>query len=212
MVRRTSQPLFSKRGHLMKVTFALLPIALITVPVMGHQLSFKAAQPDPAAVRIMDVYARCVVARDPKQATKIVSSDYRTDLYQKEIRDFAMSQKRCLPRAGKLKFQAVIFAGMMAEDLMRRSHIVISDLGRLPPPPEPNGVIACVVRTQPTQVSELLRTTPASSQEAIAISRLQGTLGDCLPREQAPLTNNVILRAQLALVSYRFMMLNGHAM
>ena len=179
---------------------------------MGQQLSFKAAQPDPAAVRIMDIYARCVVARDPKLATKIVSSDYRTDLYQKEIRDFAMRQKSCLPRAGRLKFQAVIFAGMMAEDLMRRSHVDISDLGRLPPPSEPNGVIACVVRTHPTQVSDLLRTPPASSQETMAISRLQGTLADCLPREQAPLTNNLILRAQLALVSYRFMMPNGPGM
>ncbi|MEG3126220.1 hypothetical protein [Sphingomonas sp. GB1N7] len=193
----------------MKTTLKLLPIALIAAPVLAQKLSFKAVQPDPAAVRIMDVYARCVVARNPDQAIKIISSDYRTDLYRAEIRDLAMKQKSCVPRAGKLKFQPVIFAGMMAEDLMRRSHADISDLGRLPTPSKFNGAIECVVQTEPKLVSELFRTTPASSEELTAIFRLQPTLNDCLPREQAPLTNNVILRAQLALASYRFMMLNS---
>ncbi|WP_133031818.1 hypothetical protein [Sphingomonas sp. PP-CE-1G-424] len=193
----------------MKATLAFLPLVLAGSPIMAQQLSFKAAEPDPAAIRIMDLYARCAVGRDPKEAARIVASDYDTHSYRAEIRRFAMQQKGCVPRAGSLTFQPVIFAGMMAEDLMRRRHVDISALDHMPAPPTPNGVIACVVRTQSAKVSDLFRTLPASSGEAIAITRLQGVVADCLPREQAPITNKVILRAQLALVSYRFVAFNN---
>lgn len=187
----------------MKATMALLPLAITACPAFGQQLSFKAVQPDPAAVRIMDVYARCAVASDPERAARIVEADYGNAEYRAEIRKFALKEKGCVPRAGSLSFQPVVFAGMMAEDLMRRRHVDISALDHMPAPSSPYGVIACVVRTGSSQVSDLFHTTPASSEERSAVSQLQGTMADCLPQGQAPITNNVMLRAQLALVSYR---------
>lgn len=193
----------------MKVALTLLPFVAVASPIFGQQLSFEAIQPDPAAVRIMDIYARCAVADDPERAARIVGADYRTGAYRKAIRAFAMSERSCVPRAGKLKFQPVVFAGMMAEDLMRRRHVDVSALDRMAAPSSPNGPIACVVRTQPGQIAELFRTVPASSREAQAVARLQGPVADCLPPGQAPVTNNVILRAELALVSYRLATLSG---
>ncbi|MGY2735580.1 hypothetical protein [Sphingomonas sp. UYP23] len=188
----------------MNLRLVVLALAAAASPLSAQQLSFDAVQPDAAAVRIMEVYARCAVAHDPKRAAEIVNADYRTDAYQVEIRSFAMKERSCVPRAGKLKFQPIVFAGNIAEDLLRRRGIDVSALEHAPPPSSPEGPIACVVHTQASQVAELFRTPPASSAETQAVARIQVAMADCLPSGRSPITNKVVLRAMLALVSYRF--------
>ncbi|WP_375395273.1 hypothetical protein [uncultured Sphingomonas sp.] len=171
--------------------------------------SFAADEPDPVAVRIMDVYARCAVAHNAKRAARIVETDYRSADYQPALRSFALDERSCVPRAGKLKFKPVVFAGLMAEELLRRRHVDVGALKDAQTPAEPNGFVACVIKTESLKVSALFLTAPASLAEKKAISPLTRAAVDCLPRDQVPLTNMVIFRAELALVSYQFAKRDG---
>jgi hypothetical protein len=185
---------------------ALLALALSATPASSQSPFAEGAQPEAEAIRIMSVYARCVVDDDPRQAAALVESDRRSPDYQKNMRFFAIREKGCMPQFGRLKMQPVIFAGMMAEELMRRKHVDVSTLGGLSGLPAATSVTTCLMQTQAQQVAGLFRTAPASRDEARSLALLKTAETQCPGVQPSPATSPVMLRAQLALLGYRLAM------
>jgi hypothetical protein len=168
---------------------------------LAQGVSYKAPTVDPLAVRIMDSYAQCAVARDPNRTATLLAADYRTDAYRRAIRDFATSNRKCL-HGGKLAFSQLIFAGDMAEAVLRRERVSAEQIAHEAASDQAPSAARCIVQKRPRDVAALLATKPTSDEEHDAITGLGNTLIACTPRGQTAITNTVGLRAELALATY----------
>ena len=168
-------------------------------------IGYEAAPVDPVAVRIMAVYAQCVVARDPQQARTLLAADYRTDAYENAVRDFARSHRDCVPTGGKLRFNQIIFAGDMAETLMKRGHLTPEQLKEKAASDTAQTTARCVIQKRPDGVAALLASRPASPEERAVVASLQDALEACTRQGVTTISNSVGLRARLALATYRLL-------
>ena len=168
---------------------------------MAQGVTYKPAPVDPLAVQIMDSYARCAVAHDARRAATLLAADYRTDAYRRGVRDFAMENRGCL-HGGKLRFAQLIFAGDMAEALLRRERVSPDQIAQRSASDAAPSAARCIVRKRPRDVAALLTTAPTSGDEHDAIATLGDALIACMPKGQTAVTNTVGLRAELALATY----------
>lgn len=187
----------------MKPVTSLALMTTLMSPLLAQPAPLLRPQPDVASVQIMSAFAHCAAESDPRRAAQIVEAGYHTDAYRMAIRRFADEQKGCLPHSGKLVFQPVLFAGGMAESLMRKRGVDLAAVDLSRATPNPNGPLVCVVRNQQGAVAKLLATKPATAEEADALAALKPALANCLSQQQTLVTNPVGMRAMLALAGYR---------
>jgi hypothetical protein len=174
----------------------------------------------PAEVRILARFSRCVADRpaNRERARTLLALDYRTEHYRQELLRLAGGNTLCVPTGGRLAFGGVLFAGGLAENLLRRRGAV-ADLGAFvgldPAHPalasrdETELMALCVVRAAPAKVSALLQTGPASEEEGAALRALMSDLGSCLRAGSNVSLNRLFGRAILALAAYRLADHNG---
>lgn len=163
-------------------------------------------------IRVLHEFSRCAARRGPTRARSILALDFRTAEYQRRLRGLAYDSSRCLPPGGVLRFSSFLFAGGMAETLLRQQ----SEAGELvervaydPAQPairardDSEMVFLCTVRAAPRQVAALLGTEVASDREAALLGELTTHAGRCLTEGGRIGINRVGLRALLALAAHR---------
>lgn len=163
-------------------------------------------------IRVLHEFSRCAARRGPTRARSILALDFRTAEYQRRLRGIAYDNSSCLPPGGVLRFSNFLFAGGMAESLLRPQ----SGAGELaaqvaydPARPairardDSEMVFLCTVRAAPQQVAALLQTDVASDRESALLGELTTHAGRCLTQGSRIAINRVGLRALLALAAWR---------
>lgn len=172
----------------------------------------------PEEIRILAQFSNCVARFNRERSRALLALDYRTDQYRRERLRLAAANSLCVPIGGRLAFGGVLFAGALAENLLRRGGAV-ADLGAFvaldPARPaiasrdETELMALCVVRASPAKVSALLQTPPASEAEGAALRILMPELNSCLSAGSSVRVNRLSSRAILALAAYRLVDHNG---
>lgn len=166
---------------------------------------------EPRDIRVLHDFSRCAARRWGNRARAILAMDHRTEDYRVRIHRFAREQWPCAPR-GELRFGQMLFAGGMAETLLRERLRSRSLAVSMAPDPARSPVLPrdrteqmslCTVRAVPAQVAALLETEAASAAENAALSALVPEVSRCLARGDSVAVNRVSLRALLALAAYR---------
>ena len=184
---------------------------------VAYLLAFAAAaaadQPiDKFAVEIMHSYGRCVARRDPRRARELLAMDYQTEDYSKALRRLADRNSSCVPSAGRLKFNSVLFAGALAEALIK-SETKGADLTQritidpqkvaVPLRSELDDMALCTIAESPAESAHLIATKPMSPEESQAIRALAPALTQCLRKGMTVTFNRPALRSVMALTAWR---------
>ncbi|HKR23629.1 MAG TPA: hypothetical protein VJS15_00080 [Allosphingosinicella sp.] len=166
----------------------------------------------PQDIRVLHEFSRCAARQETTRARSILAMDFRSAEYQRRLRGVAYDSSNCLPPGGVLAFSYMLFAGGMAESLLRLQSGADELAARVAYDParpairardESEMVFLCTVRAAPQQVAALLRTEAASDRETALLGELTEHAGRCLPEGSRMGLNRVGLRALLALAAYR---------
>ena len=186
------------------IAFAALAVAA-AVPVYNNM-------PENVAIQAVHNYGACAVSRTPQGARQMLSLDYNSKDYEKQIRRYVRGHDYCMPFNGRMSSSGLLFAGAVAEALLK------SDIkpGELPqriafnPQREtiaargPSEAMAlCTVLNAPQATARILGTEPATPEEIEAMKPLGGVLGECLKQNVQLTLNKPALRALLALAAWR---------
>jgi hypothetical protein len=169
---------------------------------------------DRVAVDVMHQFGRCVAALDGRRAGELLAMDYRTDEYTKAMIQLADRNNRaCMPPGGQLKFHPVLFAGALAEALLKKQKLEASSLAQrlavdpmktpVPVRSELDAMALCAVTKTPAESAALLGTKPMSQEEGALIQGLAPVLTDCLRKDLKVTFNRPALRSVLALTAWR---------
>ena len=175
------------------------------------------APSSPQDLRILDRFSRCVAGRQENAAIALLAADPSTSDHRNNMRRLAQSNWGCLG-SGTLKFNEVLFAGGLAEALLRRGNANTNIAARTAHDPSRAALQArdeaelmsiCTVRAAPAQVEALLASEVASPEEAAAVRALMPHVGQCLAAGVNMQLNRPALRAALALATHRLVRHNG---
>jgi hypothetical protein len=171
----------------------------------------------PEHVQMLARFSRCVAHQWPDRARWVLGLDIGTDRYQRELRDLAFGSASCLHNGG-LYFSPVLFAGGLAEQLLREraalnalpAHVGL-DSSRPPVAArdETEVMSLCAVRAAPGEVAALLRTEAASREEGEALAAIAPHFAQCLGTGNQVRLNRIAARSLLALAAYRLGEHNG---
>jgi hypothetical protein len=223
-----SPPITESEAPLSLFRFPLA--AILAVAALGASASASASarqRPrlvrDPTTreeVRVLARFSRCVAEhwanRDRGRA--LLALDDRTEHYRRELLRLVGANTRCVPAGGRLAFGGVLFAGGLAENLLRRRGAMADLAARVALDParpaiasrdETELMALCAVRMSPAKVSALLQTAPASDEEGAALRALMPELNNCLRAGGGVTLNRLLGRAILALAAYRLVDHNG---
>jgi len=193
----------------MKFVLGLASLSLLASAATAQVIEREPT--DRFALQAMQNFGRCVVEQTPRGAREVLAQDYRTSDYSAALKALAKGHARCLPN-GRLKFGGVLFAGSLAEALLR------SDVGasRLPqqlafdPVREPiaarsdgETMALCTVLKAPDATARLLTTAAASDPETGAMEAIAPVLGECLAKGAKVEMTKPAMRALLALAAWR---------
>jgi len=174
----------------------------------------------PQDLRILDRFSRCVAGRQENAAAALLAADPATSDYRSGMRRLAQSNWGCLG-SGTLNFNEALFAGGLAEALLRRGNANTNLMARTAHDPgrpalavrnEAELMSICTVRAAPSQVEALLASEVASPEEAAAVRALMPQIGQCLSAGVNMRLNRPALRAALALATHRLVRHNGAVM
>lgn len=177
---------------------------------------------DRVAVQVMHQFGRCVASQDERRASELLAMDYRTDEYTKAMIGLADRNNRaCMPPGGQLKFHQVLFAGALAEGLLKKQKLERTGLAQrlavdplktpVPVRSELDTMALCAVTRTPAQSAALLDTKPMSKEEGMLIQSLAPVLTDCLRKDLKVTFNRPALRSVLALTAWRIVTTPGGA-
>jgi hypothetical protein len=177
---------------------------LAAAPVYG-------TKPDDLSLEAMQNFGACVVRLTPAGAEDVLAMDYRTDAYREKLARLAKGHDRCTRPRTELRFNGVLFAGAMAEALLKEpgkrvltrlslaEDIAVPIAARSPL----EAMALCGVMTRPAAVGRLLESDVASDEEAEAIETLSPTLDGCLSGADQAELNRPGLRSVMALAAWR---------
>lgn len=191
-------------------------LAALTLAGTAYAQTPKKPLPSPEGIEIaaMHGYARCIVAQSSEGAVKVLERDYRTKEYAEALTRLAKGHDRCT--VGKVRISGVLFAGALAEGLIRKDHeqATFTALLRTPEPAltarsEVEYTGMCLALAYPKKASALLFSDPASSEAQAMISGLAPYLANCVHKGQTLRINKAGLRAITALAAYRLAGVNS---
>jgi hypothetical protein len=169
--------------------------------------------PDELAVQAIHNYGACVVSQTPQGARAALALDFRTAEYREKIRAVAKGHAdRCDLPGWRLGFDPVLFAGAMAEALLKNDVGMAQLPGRLAYDPARQEIVSrgpledmalCTAVRAPDATAALFATDPGSGEEARAMQALQPMLEDCLVKGAKVGLNSPAVRSLLALAAYR---------
>jgi hypothetical protein len=179
-------------------------------------LAFAAAatgnMPENVAIQAVHNFGSCVVSRTPQGARQLLAMDYRAPDYQTRLRAYLKGHERCIPFNAAIGSREVLFAGSLAEALLK-ADVKRSQLPQRIAFDPQRAVIAargpaeemalCTVFEAPQATARLFETQPATSEEDRAVSHIVDVLPRCLKKQTQLTLNTPALRSLLALAAYR---------
>ncbi|MEA3035938.1 MAG: hypothetical protein QOH04_1703 [Sphingomonadales bacterium] len=167
--------------------------------------------PTPAEMRILREYSACLAQRRPQAARDSLAEGYQGAETRRALLKVAQWGRRC-GQPGRLKVSGILFAGAMAEALLRplaRAKALEARLALDPARPplrardDSEVMSLCVAIDAPGQVAKLLATEGASPEEKAALGALVPAFAGCLRSQVKLVANPPALRAMLALAAWR---------
>lgn len=162
---------------------------------------------DAPSIIAMQRFGACVVGAAPAEAERVLAMDFRTDDYAKALQKLAEDNARCLPSGGQFRSNGGLFAGALAEALIRRNRARIPAVADLKAPigaRSPLEAMAlCTVLTAPDKARALFASEVTTKMESDASTALAPVLNECLQGVEKAELNRPALRAMLALAAWR---------
>jgi glucose-6-phosphate dehydrogenase assembly protein OpcA len=168
--------------------------------------------PENVAIQAVHNFGACGVSRTPQGARELLASDYRAPDFQARMRAYLKGHARCMPFNGEIGSREVLFAGSLAEALLK-ADVKRSQLPQRIAFDPQRAVIAarspaeemalCTVFEAPQATARLFETQPATSEEDRAVSHIVDVLPRCLKKQTQLTLNTPALRSLLALAAYR---------
>ena len=183
---------------------------------MSIALLFLAAAPaanDAFSLQSLQKMGSCIVEVSPWSARQVLAMDYRTPEYADKLKGIGSGVAgRCMRYSSKFTSSGVLFAGSLAEALLK-DQVKRKDLPqRIAYDPTRPAIEArspgeemalCAALHAPEATADLLQTEPASAEESQAVSLLAPVLGECLQKDTKVEMNRPAIRAMLALAAWR---------
>ena len=182
---------------------------------LAFLLAFAAAaasNTDSLAIQAVHNYGACIAQQTPRGVRSVLSMDYRSPDYEKKLWSIIRGHDRCMPFDGRLGSESLLFAGAMAEAILKADvsgtelpRRLAYDPGReLIAARSPMEAMAlCTVMKAPEVTSKVLATKPATRDEIEAMKPLGPVLGECLQKDVKLEVNKPALRSLLALAAWR---------
>jgi hypothetical protein len=169
--------------------------------------------PEDVAIQAVHNFGACVVARTPEGAREALALDYGTPDYEKRMRRYIQGHDYCIPFNGRMSSAGVLFAGSMAEALLKSEVKPAGQLAqRIAYDPQREDIRArspleamalCTVLNAPGVAAKIFDTEPATPEEANAMKPLGNVLPQCLRKDMQLTLNKPALRSLLALAAWR---------
>ena len=172
----------------------------------------------PEARQAIESYGQCVARREPGEAHRLLTMDFKNSRYRTGLRLLADEAKRACAYdsfgRGVMRSAGLLFSGAMAEALLETRpeplnvRLVRSANAKAKSYSLTDAVALCVARSMPDQVGALFATKPGSEAEALATAALNPAIAPCARAVgiAAKLELSVpALRAMVATASYRLL-------
>lgn len=192
------------------VAFALVSTSSLEAAVPAHE-------PDRTDIASMYRFSECVVDHTRRGAEAVLTDEHDEEGYAKSLNRLGKGHETCL-FAARIKMSGVLFAGSLAEVLLRKDHSQgeLAGLLRAPEPPlEPRDAAEftglCMALEHPGETSALLYSAPESAQSDALIVQYAQLLPGCVRQGQQLHINKLGLRAIAALAAYRIADANSGA-
>lgn len=195
----------------MAATVAMVgPVQAQTQPQTQTQTSLWGQPVEPIAAEAIRNFAICAVRQTPDGAERLLAMDFRDASYGDAIGRYAQGHSYC--GRGELRANSVLFAGGLAEALLRRGNMVdnlptllqpVVGRAALPARDETEYVGLCVALRAPGEVRTMLSSDPGSVAERAALGAFSDDLSACVQQGQTMRMNRPGLRALVALAAYR---------
>jgi hypothetical protein len=177
----------------------------------AHDLFYEDENKSTPEARIaIHGFGACVADGSTELASETLRSDFTNRSYRTSLRRLVRANESCFRQRGRLRSGGLLFAGAMAERLLKRNpqplNVRLARAAMKPATPaySPSDQIAiCVVRGVPDETGQLLASDVGSEAEAAAVRALAPAIAAC-SASAAKLESNVGgLRAILATAAYR---------
>ncbi len=175
-------------------------------------LAAAPAATDPLSIQSLHVVGECVASTSPATAREVLEVDFRSREYSRRLRDLGRASGRCMPQGLQARSSGLLFAGAIAEALLKAEVNGAALPARLAYDPAraliearsaTDEMALCTVMRAPGPTAALLQTEPATREEADAETVLQPVLNDCLKKGENVELNRPAMRSLLALAAYR---------
>jgi hypothetical protein len=164
----------------------------------------------PDARAAMHRFGSCVVSNSRDLASRTIRSDFTSQRYRSALRQVSQNNSGCFRQSGRLSATGLMFAGALAEALLRQGTTPINvRLARAADAPatmafsQSDRVSLCTVRSVPDQAAALFASSPGSEAEQAAIVALAPAVRLCSQGGPEVRATPAGLRAMLATAAFR---------
>ena len=168
----------------------------------------------------LHAHGQCVVNERAGEVEALLAMDFREKSYAEAMRRLIRAPVQCRGvgiTRGVYGATPLMWAGTFADWLLRRDRVLDDLAANTLHRPELPAIEArnageymafCVVRTNPSGTTAMLRTEPATKEEFEALKAIGPTLSACVPANSKSEFTRESLRALLALGAHRLAMHN----
>lgn len=187
-----------------------MSVALLILAAAAARAS--ANEPEAAGIQAVHNYGACMASHTPEGAKQLLAMDFNSPRYDKQFRRYVAGHEYCMPFNGMIGSSRLLFAGALAEALLKTAvqhdelpHRLAFDpkRGDVVARSEVEGMALCTVLEAPKATVRIFDTEPATSDEVEAMTPIGAVLGDCLKKDMKLMVNKPALRALLALAAWR---------
>jgi hypothetical protein len=168
--------------------------------------------PESVAIQAVHNFGSCVVSRTPEGAREVLALDYNSADYEKRMQRYIKGHDYCIPFDARMGAAGVLFAGAVAEALLKNDikadqlpQRLAFDANREPiaarGPAE--AMALCTVFEAPDTTARIFATDPATAEETESMKPLGTVLPKCLKKHMTLNLKKPALRSLLALAAWR---------
>jgi hypothetical protein len=182
--------------------------------VIGLLALAAATMPGDEAVSLQSLQdmGTCIVQEAPRDAREVLAMDFESPSYASRLKVIAAGHPNCLGLARRFSSSGILFAGSLAEALLRpyEKDGRLSDRIGFDPAREAvtarsgtEAMALCTVLYAPKDTAAVLETKPGTREEIAAMEPLGPVLAKCLKKDMKVTLNKPAIRSMLALAAYR---------
>jgi hypothetical protein len=187
-----------------------MSVALFILAAAATRVS--ANEPEATGIQAVHNYGACIASHTPEGAKQLLAMDFNSPDYDKQFERYVAGHEYCMPFNGMIGASRLLFAGALAEALLKTGvqHDELPQRLAFDPKRENiaarsqvEGMALCTVLQAPKATARIFDTEPATSDEVEAMTPIGAVLGECLKKDMKLTVNKPALRALLALAAWR---------